>query len=202
MEVTTEMNFNLKPLGVDRRRRDGASLAGGVENEGRTVRPVALDSSSKALRHGLVYRSRRATIGGGRSVYRLHFLSKLTAEGNECYCLQFNADDVRLKLLALIVCHDLNKVKSTCLRDCGGHFHKFAENEWQSKGDDHEANLEGPVRSLKKSSVDPRFATKKLKARNIFTGYITSSSDLKCEAATIGIGFILNESVCFGLVIR
>ncbi|PON37558.1 hypothetical protein PanWU01x14_319300, partial [Parasponia andersonii] len=62
------------------------------------------------------------------------FLSELTAKG-------FNADDVRLKLLALI-----------------------------SKGDDHKANLEGPVHSPKKSPVDPRFATKKLKAQNMFTG--------------------------------
>ncbi|PON89207.1 hypothetical protein TorRG33x02_150700, partial [Trema orientale] len=89
---------------------------------------------------------------------------------NEYYCLQFNAEDVRLKLLALIVSHDLNKVKTTCLRDCEEHFHKFTENEWQSKGDDQEENLEGPVRSPKKSPVDPRFATKKLKARNMFTG--------------------------------
>ncbi|PON44225.1 Ulp1 protease family, C-terminal catalytic domain containing protein [Trema orientale] len=77
---------------------------------------------------------------------------------------------MKLKQLALVVCHDLNKVKSTCLRDCEEHFQKFAENEWQSKGDDHEANLEGPVHSPKKSPVDPCFATKKLKARNKFTG--------------------------------
>ncbi|POO04114.1 Ulp1 protease family, C-terminal catalytic domain containing protein [Trema orientale] len=91
------------------------------------------------------------------------FLSELTTE-------EFNTDDVRLQLLALIVYPDLNKVKSTCLRYCEEYFHKFTKNEWQSKGDDHEANLEGSVRSPKKSPVDPRFATKKLKARNMFTG--------------------------------
>ncbi|PON56220.1 Ulp1 protease family, C-terminal catalytic domain containing protein [Parasponia andersonii] len=91
------------------------------------------------------------------------FLSELTPEG-------FNADDVRLKLLALIVCYDLNKVESTCLRECEEHFHRFVENGWQSKRDDHEVNLEGPVCSPKKSPMDPRFAMNKLKAQNMFTG--------------------------------
>ncbi|PON79098.1 Ulp1 protease family, C-terminal catalytic domain containing protein [Parasponia andersonii] len=71
------------------------------------------------------------------------FLSELTAE-------RFNVDDVRLKMLALIVCHNLKK--------------------WRSKGNGHEANLEGPMCNPKKSPVDHRFATKKLKAQNMFTG--------------------------------
>ncbi|PON83849.1 Ulp1 protease family, C-terminal catalytic domain containing protein [Trema orientale] len=109
------------------------------------------------------------------------FLSELTAKG-------FNADDVRLNVLALIVCHDLNKVKSTCLRDCEEYFHKFAENEWQSKGDDHETNLEGPMRSPKKSPVDPRFAMKKLKARNMFIGTSPAHRTRNAKWRQLGLG--------------
>ncbi|PON76973.1 Ulp1 protease family, C-terminal catalytic domain containing protein [Trema orientale] len=91
------------------------------------------------------------------------FLSELTTVG-------FYTDDVRLKLVGLIVSHDLNQVKSTCLTDCEQHFNVIANQEVQSNGEDNVVKLKGPVRSPTKSPIDPRFATKKLKARNMFTG--------------------------------
>ncbi|PON75076.1 Ulp1 protease family, C-terminal catalytic domain containing protein [Parasponia andersonii] len=73
------------------------------------------------------------------------FLSELTAAG-------FHADDVRLKLVGLIVSHDLNQVKSTCLTDCELHFNVIADQEVQSN---RVVKVKGPVHSLTKSPICP-----------------------------------------------
>ncbi|PON44549.1 hypothetical protein PanWU01x14_266270 [Parasponia andersonii] len=95
----------------------------------------------------------------------------------------FHADDVRLKLLALIVGHDLNKVKSTCCRDTEEHFDKIRDQQGVSIGEEGVKIFKGLVHSPIKSPVDSRFATKKLKARNMFIGTSLAhrTHDAKCR---------------------
>ncbi|PON52482.1 hypothetical protein PanWU01x14_208800 [Parasponia andersonii] len=55
-------------------------------------------------------------------------------------CEQFHADDVKLKLVGLIVSHGLNLVKSTYLTDSEQYFNVIADQEVQSNREDNVVN--------------------------------------------------------------
>ncbi|PON96467.1 hypothetical protein TorRG33x02_077400 [Trema orientale] len=100
--------------------------------------------------------------------------------------MQFHPDEARLKFVHLIVSRELNKVGSQCITDCDAYFDKVASKAQMSKEEDEVSMSRGPVRSPSKSPVDPRFATKKVKVKNMFTGLSPSHRTRNAKHRQLG----------------